>query len=29
MKLQFNAASAYPEGGVLIVGAKGTMAYIP
>ena len=29
MKLQFNAASAYPEGGVLIVGAKGTMVYIP
>jgi hypothetical protein len=29
MKLQFHAASAYPEGGVLIVGAKGTMAYIP
>jgi photosystem II stability/assembly factor-like uncharacterized protein len=29
MGLQFNAASAYPEGGVLVVGAKGAMASIP
>jgi photosystem II stability/assembly factor-like uncharacterized protein len=26
---QFNAASPYPEGGVLVVGAKGTIATIP
>jgi hypothetical protein len=25
----FNAVSAFPEGGALIVGAKGTMAFIP
>jgi photosystem II stability/assembly factor-like uncharacterized protein len=29
MELQFNAASAYPDGGVLVVGAKGSMAFIP
>jgi hypothetical protein len=29
MELRFNAASAYPEGGVLVVGAKGSMASIP
>jgi hypothetical protein len=29
MGLRFNAASAYPEGGVLVVGAKGSMAFIP
>ena len=29
MELRFNAASAYPEGGVLVVGAKGSMAFIP
>ena len=29
MGLQFNAASAYPEGGVLVVGAKGTMVSVP
>jgi photosystem II stability/assembly factor-like uncharacterized protein len=26
---QFNAASPYPEGGVLVVGSKGTIAFIP
>ena len=25
----FNAVSAYPEGGALVVGPKGTIAYIP
>jgi len=29
MELRFNAASAYPEGGLLVVGAKGAMAFIP
>jgi photosystem II stability/assembly factor-like uncharacterized protein len=28
-KMSFNAAAAYPEGGALIVGAKGMMAFIP
>jgi photosystem II stability/assembly factor-like uncharacterized protein len=27
--IEFNAASAYPEGGVLVVGPKGAMAVIP
>jgi photosystem II stability/assembly factor-like uncharacterized protein len=27
--IRFNAASAYPEGGVLVVGPKGAMAFIP
>ncbi|HKF06207.1 MAG TPA: hypothetical protein VKB49_28075 [Candidatus Sulfotelmatobacter sp.] len=27
--LAFNAVSAYPEGGALVVGPKGTMAFIP
>jgi photosystem II stability/assembly factor-like uncharacterized protein len=27
--LRFNAASAYPEGGALVVGPKGAMAFIP
>jgi|SRR5579863_1581567 photosystem II stability/assembly factor-like uncharacterized protein len=27
--IAFNAASAYPEGGVLVVGPKGTVAFIP
>ncbi len=27
--IRFNAASSYPEGGVLVVGAKGSMAFIP
>jgi photosystem II stability/assembly factor-like uncharacterized protein len=29
MGIRFNAAGAYPEGGVLVVGPKGAMAYIP
>ncbi len=29
MGLRFNAASAYPDGGVLVVGAKGIIAHIP
>jgi hypothetical protein len=29
MRLGFNAASAYPEGGVLVVGPKGSIAEIP
>jgi photosystem II stability/assembly factor-like uncharacterized protein len=29
MGIQFNAASAYPEGGVLVVGPKGSIALIP
>jgi photosystem II stability/assembly factor-like uncharacterized protein len=29
MGIQFNAASAYPEGGVLVVGPKGAIAMIP
>jgi hypothetical protein len=29
MGLRFNAASAYPEGGVLVVGPKGSIADIP
>jgi photosystem II stability/assembly factor-like uncharacterized protein len=29
MGIRFNAASAYPEGGVLVVGPKGAMAFIP
>jgi len=29
MGIQFNAASAYAEGGVLVVGPKGSVAYIP
>jgi len=29
MGIRFNAACAYPEGGVLVVGPKGAMAYIP
>jgi photosystem II stability/assembly factor-like uncharacterized protein len=28
-KMPFNAAAAYPEGGALVVGAKGMMAFIP
>jgi len=27
--MKFNAASAYPDGGALIVGPKGSIAYIP
>jgi photosystem II stability/assembly factor-like uncharacterized protein len=27
--IQFNAASAYPEGGTLVVGPKGSIAFIP
>lgn len=27
--LRFNAVSAYPEGGALVVGAKGAMAFVP
>ena len=27
--MKFNAASAYPEGGVLVVGIKGSMAFVP
>jgi hypothetical protein len=27
--LVFNAISAYPEGGALLVGAKGTLVFIP
>jgi len=27
--IRFHAASAYPEGGVLVVGPKGAMAFIP
>jgi len=29
MGITFNAASAYPEGGALVVGPKGSMAFIP
>jgi photosystem II stability/assembly factor-like uncharacterized protein len=29
MGIRFNAASAYPEGGVLVVGPKGAIAFIP
>lgn len=29
MRIRFNAASAYPEGGVLVVGPKGAMAILP
>jgi photosystem II stability/assembly factor-like uncharacterized protein len=29
MGIQFNAASAYPEGGALVVGPKGAIAFIP
>ncbi len=29
MGIRFNAAGAYPEGGVLVVGPKGAMAFIP
>ena len=29
LELQFNAVSAYPEGGALVVGPKGSMAFIP
>ena len=29
MGIQFNAASPYPEGGALVVGPKGSMAFIP
>jgi photosystem II stability/assembly factor-like uncharacterized protein len=29
MGVRFNAASAYPEGGALVVGPKGSMAFIP
>jgi len=29
MGIRFNAASAYPEGGALVVGPKGTIAFIP
>jgi photosystem II stability/assembly factor-like uncharacterized protein len=29
MGLQFNAVSTYPEGGALVVGPKGAMAFIP
>ena len=29
MGIRFNAAAAYPEGGVLVVGPKGAMAFIP
>ncbi len=29
MGIRFNATSAYPEGGVLVVGPKGAMAFIP
>ena len=29
MGIQFNAASAYPEGGILVVGPKGAIAMIP
>ena len=29
MGLEFNAVSAYPEGGALIVGPKGSMAFLP
>jgi hypothetical protein len=29
MGLEFNAVSAYPEGGALIVGPKGSMALLP
>ena len=29
MGIEFNAVSAYPEGGALIVGPKGAMAFIP
>ena len=27
--IRFNAESAYPEGGVLVVGPKGAMAFVP
>jgi hypothetical protein len=27
--IRFNAVSAYPEGGALVVGPKGAMAFIP
>jgi hypothetical protein len=27
--IRFNAVSAYPEGGALVVGPKGTMAFVP
>jgi hypothetical protein len=29
MGLEFNAVSTYPEGGALIVGPKGSMAFLP
>jgi hypothetical protein len=29
MGIRFNAASAYPEGGALVVGPKGSIAFIP
>jgi photosystem II stability/assembly factor-like uncharacterized protein len=29
MRMRFNAVSAYPEGGALVVGPKGAMAFVP